>query len=205
MKLLLVRHGHVDGISPERFRGRRDVPLSPQGVQQAREVAEHIAQWQRAVAVYTSPLQRCTETASAIAAATGIEVQVLADLIDLDYGDWQWLTRDDVRNRWPDLIERWDTAPQLVRFPHGDSLQDLIARISNVLRMLIDRHADDTVVVVGHDSGNRALLLQLLDQPASSFWRFTQDPCGLSDIEIAGNGARLIRLNDTSYLRDFRL
>jgi phosphoserine phosphatase len=205
MKLLLVRHGHVDGIRPERFRGRRDVPLSQQGVQQAIEVAEHIAQRQRPVAVYTSPLRRCTETASAIAAATGIEVQVLADLIDLDYGDWQWLTRDDVRNRWPDLIERWDTAPQLVRFPHGDSFQDLIARISNVLRMLIDRHAGDTVVIVGHDSGNRALLLQLLDQPASSFWRFTQDPCGLSDIEIAGNGARLIRLNDTSYLRDLRL
>jgi phosphoserine phosphatase len=205
MKLLLVRHGHVDGIRPERFRGRRDVPLSQQGVQQAIEVAEHIAQRQRPVAVYTSPLRRCTETASAIAAATGIEVQVLADLIDLDYGDWQWLTRDDVRNRWPDLIERWDTAPHLVRFPHGDSFQDLIARISNVLRMLIDRHAGDTVVIVGHDSGNRALLLQLLDQPASSFWRFTQDPCGLSDIEIAGNGARLIRLNDTSYLRDLRL
>jgi broad specificity phosphatase PhoE len=205
MRLLLVRHGHVDGISPERFRGRRDVPLSPQGVQQALDVAEHIAQRQRPVVVYTSPLLRCTETASAIAAATAVDVQVLADLIDLDYGDWQWLTRDDVRRGWPDLIERWDTAPQLVRFPHGDSLQDLIARVSNVLRMLLDRHAGDTVVVVGHDSGNRALLLQLFDQPASSFWRFTQDPCGLSDIEIARNGARLIRLNDTSYLRDLRL
>jgi broad specificity phosphatase PhoE len=205
MKLLLVRHGHVDGISPERFRGRQDVPLSPQGVQQARDVAEHIAQGERPVVVYTSPLRRCTETASAIAAATAVDVQVLADLIDLDYGDWQWLTRDDVRRGWPDLIERWDTAPQLVRFPHGDSLQDLIARVSNVLRMLLDRHACDTVVVVGHDSGNRALLLQLFDQPASSFWRFTQHPCGLSDIQIAANGARLIRLNDTSYLRALRL
>jgi broad specificity phosphatase PhoE len=202
MKLLLVRHGHVDGISPERFRGRQDVPLSPRGVQQARVVAERIAQRQRPVVVYSSPLRRCTETAAAIAAATGVDVQVLADLIDLNYGDWQWLTRDEVRSRWPALIERWDTAPQLVRFPNGDSLQDLIARVANVLRMLLDQHAGETVAVVGHDSVNRALLLQILDLPASSFWRFTQDPCGLSDIDIATDGARLITLNDTSHQRD---
>lgn len=201
MKLLLVRHAHVDGISPERFRGRQDVPLSPRGIQQAREVAEHIAKRERPVVVYASPLRRCTQTATAIAAATGVDVQVLPDLIDLNYGDWQWLTRDEVRSRWPALIERWDIAPHLVRFPNGDSLQDLIARVSNVLRLLLDRHARETVAVVGHDSGNRALLLQLLDQPASSYWRFTQDPCGLSEIEIAGNGARLITLNDTSHLR----
>ncbi len=152
--------------------------------------------------VYSSPLRRCTETAAAIAAATGVDVQVLADLIDLNYGDWQWLTRDEVRSRWPALIERWDTAPQLVRFPNGDSLQDLIARVANVLRMLLDQHAGETVAVVGHDSVNRALLLQILDLPASSFWRFTQDPCGLSDIDIATDGARLITLNDTSHQRD---
>jgi broad specificity phosphatase PhoE len=89
----------------------------------------------------------------------------------------------------------------LVRFPDGDSLRDLIARVSNVLRMVLERHARDNVVIVGHDSGNRALLLQLLDQPISSYWRFTQDPCGFSDIEIALDGARLVTLNDTSHLR----
>jgi phosphoserine phosphatase len=200
-KLLLVRHGHVDGITPERFRGRQDVPLSPRGAEQACAVAECISQRHRPVVVYASPLQRCTQTAAAIGAATGVDVQVLPDLIDLDYGKWQWLTRNEVRTRWPALIEQWDSAPHLVRFPDGDSLQDLIARVSDVLRMVLDRHPRETVVIVGHDSGNRAVLLQLLDQPISSYWRFTQDPCGLSDIEIALDGARLVTLNDTSHLR----
>jgi phosphoserine phosphatase len=200
-KLLLIRHGHVDGITPERFRGRQDMPLSPRGAEQARGVAERISQRHRPVVVYSSPLQRCTQTAAAIAAASGVDVQILPGLIDLNYGKWQWLTRDEVRIRWPALIERWDSAPHLVRFPDGDSLQDLIARVSDVLRMVLDRHARETVVIVGHDSGNRALLLQLLDQPISSYWRFTQDPCGLSDIEIALDGARLVTLNDTSHLR----
>jgi len=200
-KLLLVRHGHVDGITPERFRGRRDVPLSPQGIQQARAVAERIARQWQPVVVYTSPLQRCTQTADAIAAATGVGTQVLGDLVDLDYGDWQWLTRVEVRSRWPALLDRWDTAPHLVRFPNGESLQDLIGRISNVLRLILDRHVQEAIIVVGHDSGNRALLLQLLDQPMSAYWRLTQDPCGLSEIDAALDGARLITVNDTSHLR----
>jgi len=199
-RLLLVRHGHVEGIAPERFRGRRDMPLSQQGVQQGHAVARRIARQWQPVVVYTSPLQRCTQTADAIGHAAGVEGQVLGDLVDLDYGDWQWLTREEVRSRWPAVIGRWDTTPQLVRFPNGDSLQDLIGRVSNVLRMILDRHARDTVVVVGHDSGNRALLLQLLDQPMSAYWRLTQDLCGLSEIEAAPDGARLVSLNDTAHL-----
>jgi len=200
-KLLLVRHCHVDGIAPERFRGRRDIPLSPQGILQARAVAERIARQWRPGVIYTSPLQRCVRTAESITAATGVGAQILGDLIDLDYGGWQWLTRNEVRRQWPALIDLWDTAPHLVRFPNGDSLQDLIGRVSNVLRMVLDRHPRDTVVVVGHDSGNRALLLQLLDQPIAAYWRLTQDPCGLSEIDAAPNAVRLITLNDTSHLR----
>ena len=59
----------------------------------------------------------------------------------------------------------WHVAPHLMRFPNGESLQDLLARTSDALRSVIARHPADPVVLVGHDSVNRALLLQLLDVP----------------------------------------
>jgi phosphoserine phosphatase len=198
--LLLVRHGHVDGINPERFRGRNEVALSLHGQQQALAVARRIASQWRPRAIYVSPLQRCTQTAAAIAAATGATAECCDDLVDLNYGDWQWLTRDEVRARWPALLEKWDQTPHLVRFPNGESLQDLAARVSNVLRMLLERHADETVAVVGHDSGNRALLLQLLEQSMSAYWRLSQDPCGLNIVELTPGNVRVITLNDTSHL-----
>jgi broad specificity phosphatase PhoE len=64
------------------------------------------------------------------------------------------------------------------------SLQDLAARVSNVLRLVLDQHRFQTVVVVRHSAGNRALLLQTLDQPLSAYWRLGQDPCSVSEIEI---------------------
>jgi len=199
-RIILVRHGHVAGIVPERFRGRRDLDLSEAGLQQAERTARHVAGRWRPSAVYTSPLRRCRQTAAAIASACGIGTQVLDDLNDLHYGDWEWRTYEEVRAQSPELFARWLEAPHLVRFPHGDSLQDLVARVANALRLVLERHAGDGVVLVGHASGNRALLLQALEQPLSAYWRLEQDPCAVSEIEIVGHGTRVRRVNETSHL-----
>jgi broad specificity phosphatase PhoE len=196
-RIVLVRHGHVEGISPERFRGRRDVDLSALGARQAQVTAQRIAAAWRPVALYTSPLKRCLQTAAPVAAACRLTPAVLDDLDDVDYGEWEWLTHEDARAGWPALFELWFTAPQLVRFPKGESLQDVVARTANVLRMVYERHAGETVVVVGHSIGNRALLLQALDQPLSAYWRLGQDPCSISEIEIDGHVTTVKRLNET--------
>ena len=199
-RLLLVRHGHVEGMSPERFRGRRDVDLSDLGTGQARATAQGIAARWHPVAVYSSPLRRCLQTAAAIGAACGgLPTAVLDDLNDVHYGDWEWHTHEEVHARWPELFECWFAAPQLTRFPHGESLQDLVARMANVLRFARERHADETIVVVGHSSGNRALLLQTLDQPLSAYWRLAQDPCSVSEIELQGLTTTMRRFNEIYY------
>ena len=64
---------------------------------------------------------------------------------------------------------------------------------------MLARHAG-TVVLVGHDSVNRALLLQLLDQPLSAYWKLAQDPCCLNEIVIAGEKVEILRINDTAGL-----
>ena len=66
------------------------------------------------------------------------------------------------------LFAAWFETPQLVRFPGGESLQDLAARVADALRFVLTRHTDGTIVIVGHDSVNRALLLQLLDLPLAA-------------------------------------
>jgi len=200
-RLLLVRHGHVDGIDPPRFRGRRDVPLSEQGRRQARAVAACIgAEWQPG-AIYTSPLARCVQTAAEIGSACSLAPLALPDLTDLDYGAWEWKTHAEVRAESPELYERWFAAPQLVRFPQGESVQDLIARVANVLRLVLARHATDTVVLVGHDSGIRALLLQLLDQPICAYWHLAPQPASLSEAEIGAGKVQVLSLNETRHLR----
>jgi broad specificity phosphatase PhoE len=101
----------------------------------------------------------------------------------------------------PEAYRLWRRAPHLVRFPGGESLQDVVARTANTLRLVLERHAGEAVVLVGHDSVNRALLLQLLDQPLSAYWKLAQDPCALNEVEVLADGDVKVRfINDTSHL-----
>jgi broad specificity phosphatase PhoE len=200
VKLLLVRHGYVEGIQPERFRGRTDVALTPDGRQQAVATARCIAAHWHPGIIYTSPLRRCIETASEIGAACGAELVVEEDLNDLDYGGWQWQLHTEVRAKWPELFESWLKAPHLVRFPQGESLQDLLVRAANVVRMALVRHPGETVVLVSHDSVIRSMLLQLLDQPVSAYWRLSPAPCSISEVDMLSHGARILGINETHHL-----
>jgi phosphoserine phosphatase len=89
-----------------------------------------------------------------------------------------------------------------VRFPHGDSLQDLVVRTANALRLVLADHPreEETVVLVGHNSVNRALMLQLLDQPLCAYWRIAQGPCAINEIDIIEGQVRVLRVNETSHL-----
>jgi len=196
-RLLLIRHGRR---TCERFSGRADIPLTPLGRRQAQATAQRIAAHWQVATLYTSPLQRCVATGAAIASACAVSSTVLEALSDLDYGDWQWKTHAQIRASDPELFERWRSAPQLMSFPGGESLPDLVARAAGALSEVLRRHSGDTVVLVAHDSVNRALLLQLLDQPLSAYWVLQQQPCGISEAVVDGAQVRVIRVNETAHL-----
>jgi probable phosphoglycerate mutase len=198
--ILLVRHGHVEGITPECFRGRADLALTETGQRQAESLARRIASQWTPGSIHTSPLRRCVATGAAIARACGIPPEPLAGLNDLDYGAWQSLTYDDARAKDPDLFAAWFATPELVGFPDGESLQDVAARTASVLRFVLSRNEADTLVLVGHDSVNRVLLTQVLGMPLSAYWRIVQNPCCINEIEITGGSFRLRRMNDTAHL-----
>ena len=143
---------------------------------------------------------RCRQTSQAIAGRTGLTPQFIEGLHDLDYGDWQWKTFDEARELDPVLFEQWFSTPHLVRFPNGDSLQDLVLRTADTLRTASSVHGAQTVVLVSHDSVNRALLLQMLDMPLSGYWRLAQSPCAISEIVVEDGNVQVVRVNETAHL-----
>lgn len=201
-RIILVRHGHVEGIDPPRFRGRQDLPLTERGKAEALAVARRICRKWHPACVYTSPLSRCVQTGAAIADACGIQCESIEALSDLDYGNWQMKTYDEVAATEPALYALWFANPQLVRLPGGESLQELASRSADALRFVLERHPDQTVVMVAHDSVNRALLVQLAGLPLSSYWILAQDPCCINEIDIVAARIRFRGVNDTSHLDD---
>jgi phosphoserine phosphatase len=198
--VVLVRHGHVPGIDPPTFRGRSDIGLTERGILEARITAQWIAQCWRPAIVYTSPRRRCIDTGSFIARRCNVPMESLSFLDDLDYGRWQSRTHEDIERDFPRMYERWRRAPHLMRFPEGESLQDLVARAADALRWAEQRHATQTIVMVGHDSLNRALLMHILGQPLSSYWTIAQAPCAINEISITTDQPVVLSVNQTVHL-----
>ncbi|MGO9474317.1 MAG: histidine phosphatase family protein [Rhodomicrobium sp.] len=200
-KIILTRHGHVEGIEPRRFRGRHDTPLTSLGEQQSKATALSIAASWRPSIVYTSPMGRCTSTGTAIAEACKIPLEILPALNDIDYGAWQWKTHEEIAKTYPEDYATWRRTPHLFRFPQGDSLQELVARAADALRWVLQHHHDETVVLVGHNSVNRAFLTQILDQPLSAYWHMAFEPCGISEIDFDHGMPCVLRMNETLHLK----
>ena len=201
-RILMVRHGHVEGIDPPRFRGRCELALTELGQRQAAATAARIAASAEVAAVWTSPARRCVATGLAIAEATGAPTRVVEALNDLDYGEWTWMTYAAARAADATLYDRWYSAPASVRFPGGESLQDLVLRAGDALRLAAAEAVGDArvLVLVTHDSVGRAMLMQTLDQPLSAYRRLVISPCGISEINAAGPGAQVLGVNATEHL-----
>ena len=199
-RIILVRHGHVDWLAPERFRGRAELPLSDLGRRQAQAVAAYIAASWKPETIYTSPLGRCRETGAAVAAPFRLEPQPVDGLADIDYGKWQGLTRDEAKERWPEETELWFRVPHLEAIPGGETLAAVLSRASAALRDVVRHYRDGTVAVVGHDSVNRVLLLFALELPLSRYWHLRQDPCCVNEL-VFENGSFVIgSINQTQHL-----
>jgi len=199
--IILVRHGQTEWNRIERFRGRADVPLNETGLAQAEATGNRVAQEWRPVAIYTSPRSRAVKTAEAIARHFDLPVQIHPGLDDIDFGDWQGLTREEAAKRWPQQIDLWYNYPQRTRIPHGDTLKALRNRLMQTVHELVERHPNQIIVLVGHTAINRIILLGVLGLSNLRFWRLHQDPCAINVIEAQNGDFTLLSLNDTCHLR----
>lgn len=203
--LLLIRHGEVPGISPPRFRGRQELELTERGRAQAQRTAERVrAGWPEIAAIYCSPRHRTVATAQAIGALHGLEPKATPELDDFNYGTLQGLSNDEAEQRWPELWASWNTAPESVAFPQGESLADLAARVWRGLYNVLEATGERSgaVVIVAHDSVNRVLLMQLLGMPLRFYRAIAQDPCCINVIADAGPYPQVRLVNSTEHLRD---
>ena len=199
--VILVRHGQTEWNRVERFRGRADVPLNETGLAQAEATGQRVAAEWRPTAVYSSPLSRAVQTAEAIARHFDLPVQVHPGLADIDYGEWQGLSPDEARQRWPEQVDRWYNHPEQARIPAGETLADLRARAMQTINELAARHPGETIVLVGHTVINRIILLGALGLGNERFWRLRQDTCAINVFEAEQGDFTLVTLNDTCHLR----
>lgn len=179
--VLLVRHGTTPTtgqVLPGRAPG---LHLSDAGVRQAAKVAERLAGL-RLAAVYTSPLERARETAAATAAAAGLDPIEEPGLLECDFGEWtgESLAALNRRKEWRTVL----SSPSTFRFPDGESLAEVQARVVSTLDRLRAAHPGAVVACFSHADPIRAALTFAMGAHLDSFHRISVSPGSISAVRF---------------------
>ena len=171
-RIYLVRHGQTVMNVNVRFRGRRDVPLNDVGRREAWAAAEGLRRAGLA-AVYASPLGRAMEVAEAIADVAGVRpVRPVDDLVNLDYGVWEGLTKEEAMAADPEAFERYLNDPESAVCPEGEAVARAGDRVVAALRAIGGRHrGGEAVAAVTHGVMVRLAVLRVAG-PTDADWQF---------------------------------
>jgi alpha-ribazole phosphatase len=176
-RLLLLRHAEPADDARGRCYGTLDVGLSERGRRRAQELAGRL---EAPAAVYSSPRVRALETAE-----LAFGVRPIADerLRELDFGEFEGRTYDEIERSQPELYRRWMETPTQVEFPRGESYALLRHRVLDSLAEILARHPAETVAIVAHGGVVRAILAEALAMPDEAIFRLDQPYCAVSVVD----------------------
>ncbi|HHS50535.1 MAG TPA: histidine phosphatase family protein, partial [candidate division Zixibacteria bacterium] len=186
-KIFLVRHGETASNVENRFRGRADIPLSENGFAQVHELADELRNVPFA-AIYSSPLSRALQTAEAIAMKRSLGVVSHHGFNNLDIGDWTDRPKAEIQREYPELWERWTSAPERMQIPGGETIEAVRARAFNALQSLVEAHKGEAFAVVTHRAVLKPLMSAMLGIPEPFFWKFRITTASYSVFEHGKNG-----------------
>jgi probable phosphoglycerate mutase len=160
-------------------------------------VAERLA-GEKIAAVYTSPLERCRETATPLAERLGLELRLLDDVKETDCGDWTGQALEELRK-----AETWQQVqinPSGFRFPNGESMLEIQARMVAALERVSREHGGETVAVFSHSDPIKLAVAYFIGMPLDLFQRLDISPASISELDFSPLRVRLVRMNDCAHV-----
>lgn len=178
LRVVWIRHGEPEASAKGRCYGKLDVGLSDAGRRQMERVAQAL-QPASLDAVYTSPRRRARESAEILASAAVVEER----FGEIDFGELEGLTYEAAAEQYPSVYEKWMERPTEVKFPGGESFDEMRARVLDALRGIRDAHSNQTVAIVSHGGVNRIVLADALGIEAQNIFHMEQSHAGVSVVD----------------------
>jgi alpha-ribazole phosphatase len=202
MNLYMVRHGQTAASRDNRFSGSSDPPLTAVGEAMAQALALAYASlaWD---AIYTSPMLRTRQTADALCRLTAVQATVEDGLKEVDYGEWEGLRQDEVKERWPEAFEYWADDVASRGTPGGETAFHVAARAMRVVEGIRSRHERGNVLLVSHKATLRVITCALLGLDVRLFRERIAQPVGaVTMFVVTRRTAQLTIFGDRSHLSE---
>lgn len=201
-KVILVRHGQTLWNLEMKYQGHCDIALTEKGLKQAELAANSLAN-EEISAIYASDLDRALKTAESIAQKHKLQVVAIPGLREIHFGQWEGLTYDTINSEWSETMAKLFTHPDEIQIPGGETFREVKERATSALSKLIEKHPNETIVVVSHGGTIRTLLCAALNIHLNYLWNIKQDNTAINILEYHDKQVVVSLVNDTHHLRDF--
>jgi probable phosphoglycerate mutase len=207
-EILLIRHGETAWNAVKRLQGHLDVPLNQEGERQAAALGQALLT-EPLDAVFASDLERARQTAQAIAAPRGMEVQIDTGLRERCYGAFEGLMYAEISQRYPEAWRAWQARDLDARFPEGvnmaETLREFSTRVVETITRIVSARSYKRIALVTHggvlECAYRAAHGMCFDRPRDF------DILNASLNRLAWDGSRLqvVRWGDVTHLEALAL
>jgi probable phosphoglycerate mutase len=198
--MYLTRHGETESSQADLYYGRSESQLTNNGRKQIELLSLRLSKIDIA-AVYSSPSERCFQAATEIARPHHLKAIPNEDLIEIDHGKWEGLSRDQVTERYGDSYRLWQTDPAANAPDDGESAYEVASRAMRAVIQIVKSHEGSKIVVVGHNTVNRILMCHFLNLPLICYReKINQSPGSLNQIVFRPDSSPQVTLmNDISH------
>ncbi len=198
--VILVRHGKTDFPLDRIYCDDAEDPaLNDVGLQQARGAAESLRQ-EDVAALYASPACRTMATAKAIADVHGLPIEQREQLRERRFGIWEGLYFHEISEGYPEQHSQWKVDNAGFKPEGGESIYDLLERMSGVFAEIQEKYIGKTVVVVTHVGPIRAAIADAIGLPIKDYRRLSIDYASISRVDYGRTQNNLIYLNRDAVL-----
>lgn len=150
-------------------------------------------------AIYSSPLQRAVHTAEAIARYHDLKVNVDKDLREIDAGDMEGVTLDNLIKDFSHYLIKFNEGDGTGKLPNGESLEDLRQRAWRVAQDVVRKH-QGVAVIVSHYFVTLSIICAALEMPIASVRKMRVRPAGITILNFTHDKVILRVFNDTCHL-----
>jgi alpha-ribazole phosphatase len=188
-----MRHGEVDNGLEKRYNGHIDVDITEKGIEQMRRLAG-LLEGKPVKAVYSSDLIRSVKGARIVSARLGLEHTPVQTLRERSVGQWEGMTAEEIKQRYPEEFKAWRTDLLNYRPPEGECLQDVRNRILPEYKRIVASHPGEEIAMLLHGGVNRIILADALGLDPLNLFRIDQAFGAFNIIDHFDDGMTLVKL-----------
>lgn len=198
--IILIRHGETHWNALGKFQGSRDIELSEEGIVQAKLLKKRLNE--SFDCVYCSPLKRALNTAEIISENIKSEPIIYENLREIDFGEWEGLTTNDIKNNYPEIFKEWLTDDTTGPLCGGDgSLKKASTRAKHAILDIASQNKGKTAAVVAHGGIIKAALIGIFNWNMNMYHKIRLGNTSISKLYFDDNmNPIILGLNDTSHL-----